>query len=165
MGKPSITKPECPNCKQTANEESANFTNISLHSCSSTPDKNNFQKIRLCVSLADGHKSRVEIYTTSVVIRLEGSVVCTLLIALSYAEGNRTLWVMDFLQKAGIILNQKHRNWFFSDSPHRTYDFVKEVIIQSRPNLEENTCLLHNDEGKCLTPEQKNELELDPSKV
>ncbi|GFQ85268.1 tetraspanin [Trichonephila clavata] len=53
--------------------------------------------------------------------------------------------------KAGIVLNLRHRNWFFSDSPHRTYDFVKEAIIQevqSRPNLEENTCLLRDDEGK-----------------
>ncbi|GFS49776.1 hypothetical protein NPIL_418661 [Nephila pilipes] len=47
-------------------------------------------------------------------------------------------------------------------SPHRTHDFVKEVIIQevqSHPNLEENKCLVHDDEGKCLTPEQKNDLD------
>ncbi|GFQ85125.1 retrovirus-related Pol polyprotein from transposon opus [Trichonephila clavata] len=102
------------------------------------------------MSLADGHKSEVEVYTTSVVIRLEERVIRTQLIILPYAKGNRTLLGMDFLQKAGIVLNLKHRNWFFSDSPHRTYDFVKEAIIQevqSRPNLEENTCLLRDDEA------------------
>ncbi|GFU15449.1 uncharacterized protein NPIL_556131 [Nephila pilipes] len=37
---------------------------------------------------------------------------------------------MDFLQKSGIVLN-----WFFRDSSHRTYDFVKEVIIQEVQTL------------------------------
>ncbi|GFR28945.1 hypothetical protein TNCT_515391 [Trichonephila clavata] len=82
------------------------------------------------MSLADGHKSEVEVYTTSVVIRLEERVIRTQLIILPYAKGNRTLLGMDFLQKAGIVLNLKHRNWFFSDSPHRTYDFVKEAIFK-----------------------------------
>ncbi|GFU19867.1 hypothetical protein NPIL_639091 [Nephila pilipes] len=78
--------------------------------------------------LADGHKFEVEVYTTSIVIRLEGRVIRTPLIALPYAKENPTLLGMDFLQKAGIVLNLKHRNWFFRDSPHRTYDFVRAVI-------------------------------------
>ncbi|GFQ94824.1 agrin [Trichonephila clavata] len=187
-GKPGVTKPRCPNCKPAVNKDSATFSNISLHSCSLTPNQSavlklavngiwgtacadsgashsiagetlylllqkegaNFQKTQITMSLADGHKSEVEVYTTSVVIRLEERVIRTQLIILPYAKGNRTLLGMDFLQKAGIVLNLKHRNWFFSDSPHRTYDFVKEAIIQevqSRPNLEENTCLLRDDEG------------------
>ncbi|GFU24326.1 hypothetical protein NPIL_519871 [Nephila pilipes] len=39
----------------------------------------------------------VEIYTTSVVIRLEGCVIRTPLIALLYAKGNTTLLEMDYL--------------------------------------------------------------------
>ncbi|GFT67087.1 hypothetical protein NPIL_360621 [Nephila pilipes] len=31
-GMPDVTKPRCPNCKQTANKDTANFGNISLHS-------------------------------------------------------------------------------------------------------------------------------------
>ncbi|GFQ64348.1 retrovirus-related Pol polyprotein from transposon opus [Trichonephila clavata] len=190
-----VTKPRCPNCKPAVNKDSATFSNISLHSCSLTPNQSavlklavngiwgtacadsgashsiagetlylllqkegaNFQKTQITMSLADGHKSEVEVYTTSVVIRLEERVIRTQLIILPYAKGNRTLLGMDFLQKAGIVLNLKHRNWFFSDSPHRTYDFVKEAISRSpsRPNLEENTCLLRDDEGKCLTLDQK----------
>ncbi|GFS80657.1 hypothetical protein NPIL_173521 [Nephila pilipes] len=95
------------------------------------------------MSLADGYKSEGEVCTTSVVIRLEGRVIRTPLIVLPYAKGSRTLLGMNFLQNAGIVRNLKHHNWFCSDSPHRTYDFVKEVIIQevqSRPNLEDNTC-------------------------
>ncbi|GFS34183.1 transposon Tf2-6 polyprotein [Nephila pilipes] len=113
------------------------------------------------MSIADGQKSEVEVYITNVVIRLEGRVICTPLIALIYAKGNQTILGMDFLQKDYIVLNLKHRHWFFSDSTHRTYDFVKEVVfqeVQSRPNIEENTCLLSDDENKCLTPEQRNEL-------
>ncbi|GFT82775.1 hypothetical protein NPIL_484931 [Nephila pilipes] len=65
----------------------------------------------------------MSVYTTSVDIKLEGRVICTPLIALPYAKGNRTLLGIDFLPKSGIVLNLKHRNWFFRDSSHRTYDF------------------------------------------
>ncbi|GFV57199.1 hypothetical protein TNCV_2558041 [Trichonephila clavipes] len=34
-----VTKPRCSNCKSTANKDPANFSNISLHSCSSTPNQ------------------------------------------------------------------------------------------------------------------------------
>ncbi|GFT39892.1 protein toll [Nephila pilipes] len=113
--KPGVTKPRCPNCKPTTNKDSANFSNISLHSCCSTPNQSavlklaengtwesacadtgashtiagealylllqregaNFQKTRLSISLADGQKSEMKVYTTSVVIRLEGRVIRT----------------------------------------------------------------------------------------
>ncbi|GFS58115.1 hypothetical protein NPIL_484331 [Nephila pilipes] len=76
---------------------------------------------------------------------VKGRVIRTTLIAFSYAKENKTLLGTNFLQNAGFVLNLKHSDWFFSDSPHQTYDFIKEVIIQevkSRHNLEENTCLL-----------------------
>ncbi|GFS36405.1 CCHC-type domain-containing protein [Nephila pilipes] len=198
-GKPGVMKPRCPNCKPTANKDSVNFSDISLHSCSLTPDQSavlkltvngtwgtacsdtganhtiaaetlylllqrkgvNFQKTRLSISLADSQNSKVEVHITNVVIKLEGRVIRTPLIALPYAKGNRTLLGMDFSQNVGFVLNLKHLNWFFCDSPHRTYDFVKEVIVllvQSRPNIEENACLLRNGKAKCLIPEQNNEL-------
>ncbi|GFS50614.1 transposon Ty3-G Gag-Pol polyprotein [Nephila pilipes] len=147
-----------------AYNDSVNFSNISLHSSSSTPNQSamlklavngtwgtacadtgashiiagetlylllqregdNFQKTRLSISLADGQKSEVEVLCS---IRLEGRVIRSPLIVLPYAKGNLTLLGMDFLQKAGIVLNLEHRNWFFSDSPHRTPDFVKEVFV------------------------------------
>ncbi|GFR22768.1 transposon Ty3-G Gag-Pol polyprotein [Trichonephila clavata] len=141
-GKPGVTKPRCPNCKPAVNKDSATFGNISLHSCSLTPNQSAVLKLAvngiwgtacadsgashsiagetlyllykkkepiskrlksLCPS-ADGHKSEVEVYTTSVVIRLEERVIRTQLIILPYAKGNRTLLGMDFLQKAGIVL-------------------------------------------------------------
>ncbi|GFS54455.1 hypothetical protein NPIL_298131 [Nephila pilipes] len=43
------------------------------------------------ISLADSQKSEVEVYTTSVVIRLEERVIRIPLITLPYAKGNRTL--------------------------------------------------------------------------
>ncbi|GFT01334.1 retrovirus-related Pol polyprotein from transposon 297 [Nephila pilipes] len=121
----------------------------------------NFQKTQLSMSLTEGHKSEVEVYTTSVIIRLEGLVIRIPPIALSYAKGNRTIFGMHFLQTAGIFLNLKHRNWFFSDSPHEHMIFFKEIIIQevkSRPNIGMNTYLMRDDEGICLTPDQRNEL-------
>ncbi|GFS54322.1 retrovirus-related Pol polyprotein from transposon 17.6 [Trichonephila clavipes] len=70
----------------------------------------NFQKTRLSISLVDGHKSEVDVYTTSGVIRLEERVIRTSLIALSYTKANRTLLGMHFLQKAGIVLNLNPQN-------------------------------------------------------
>ncbi|GFR24598.1 hypothetical protein TNCT_602111 [Trichonephila clavata] len=67
------------------------------------------KRLKSLCPLADGHKSEVEVYTTSVVIRLEERVIRTQLIILPYAKGNRTLLGMDFLQKAGIVLNLRHR--------------------------------------------------------
>ncbi|GFU26987.1 hypothetical protein NPIL_115671 [Nephila pilipes] len=95
----------------------------------SSKDGANFQKTRFSMSLADNHKSEMEVYTTSEVIRLEGRVIRSPLTVLPYAKGNQTLLGMNFLQKSGIVLNLKQRNWFLSDSPNRTYDFVKEVIV------------------------------------
>ncbi|GFQ74335.1 retrovirus-related Pol polyprotein from transposon opus [Trichonephila clavata] len=58
----------------------------------------NFQKTQITMSLADGHKSEVEVYTTSVVIRLEERVIRTQLIILPYAKGNRTLLEWTFTE-------------------------------------------------------------------
>ncbi|GFY54164.1 hypothetical protein TNIN_437121 [Trichonephila inaurata madagascariensis] len=91
-GKLSVTKPRCPNCKPIANRDSANFGNISLHSCS-TP--NQIAVLKLAIN---------DIWRTA----------CA-------ANG------------AKVIIQE----------------------IQGRPNFEKNTCLLGNDEVKCLMPEQQ----------
>ncbi|GFS76131.1 hypothetical protein NPIL_367121 [Nephila pilipes] len=48
--KPSVTKPRCPNCKPTANKDSANLSNISLHSCFSTPYQSTVLKLAVNVT-------------------------------------------------------------------------------------------------------------------
>ncbi|GFR19066.1 hypothetical protein TNCT_271371 [Trichonephila clavata] len=86
--------------------------------------------------LADGHKSEVEVYTTSVVIRLEERVIRTQLIILPYAKGNRTLLGMDFLQKAGIVLNLKHRNCSLVIHPiEPTILLKKQLFKKSKADL------------------------------
>ncbi|GFU45731.1 hypothetical protein NPIL_613251 [Nephila pilipes] len=76
----------------------------------------NFQKTRLSMSFDDGQTSELGVITTNIVIRLEGRVIRTPLIALPDAKENRAHLRMDFLQNAGIVPNLKRRNWFFSDS-------------------------------------------------
>ncbi|GFS63517.1 retrovirus-related Pol polyprotein from transposon 17.6 [Nephila pilipes] len=140
-GKLGIKKPRCPNCKPTANKDSANFSNISLRSCSSTPNQSavlklavngtwgtacadtgashtiagetlylilqregaNFRETRLSMSLADGQKSEVEVYTTSAVIKFDGRVIRTPLIALPYAKGSRTFLGWTFYKKLALF--------------------------------------------------------------
>ncbi|GFT71298.1 hypothetical protein NPIL_11091 [Nephila pilipes] len=71
----------------------------------------NFKKTRLSRSLADGHKSEVDVFTRNVDIRLKGNIIRTPLIALPYAKGNRTLLGTDFFTKSWhFFLNLKHCN-------------------------------------------------------
>ncbi|GFQ81512.1 hypothetical protein TNCT_625881 [Trichonephila clavata] len=72
-------------------------------------------------------------------------------------QGNDT----DISEQPKLELKKLIPTFNSDDSPRRTYKFVKEIIIrevQSRLILEEITCLLREDGGKCLTPEQINEL-------
>ncbi|GFU20636.1 hypothetical protein NPIL_579921 [Nephila pilipes] len=66
-------------------------------------ERANFHQTRLTMSLADGHKSEVEINTTNVVIRLEERIILTPLIALPFAKRNSTLLGMDFYKKLALF--------------------------------------------------------------
>ncbi|GFS75710.1 hypothetical protein NPIL_67061 [Nephila pilipes] len=44
-GKPGVMVPRCPNCKPTANKDSENISNNSLHSCASTPNRSAVLKL------------------------------------------------------------------------------------------------------------------------
>ncbi|GFW29163.1 hypothetical protein TNCV_2839031 [Trichonephila clavipes] len=41
------------------------------------------------------------------------------------ARGNRTLLGIDFLTAAGIVLDLQRKQWYFTETSHRKYNFVK----------------------------------------
>ncbi|GFT06145.1 hypothetical protein NPIL_117871 [Nephila pilipes] len=120
-----------------ANKDSANFSNISLHSYSSTPNQSVVLRgavkgtwVTACSDSGASHSIARE--TIYLLLQREGANIQNTRLSISCAEGEDP-----------------------SDSPHRIYDFVKEAIIQEvqrQPNIEEKTCLLCSDEA--LHPHQ-----------
>lgn len=64
-----------------------------------------FSNSNLRIGLADGTSSEEDVLIANVDVRLAGRNINTTFIALPYARNNRTLFGMDFIEKAGIILD------------------------------------------------------------
>ncbi|GFX38806.1 hypothetical protein TNCV_4748761 [Trichonephila clavipes] len=76
------------------------------------------------MTLADGRTQTTEILTTLQTLIFKKS--------LSHGannfentEGNRTLLNIDFLTVAGIVLDLQRKQWYFTETSHRKYNFVK----------------------------------------
>ncbi|KAF8771887.1 hypothetical protein HNY73_019255 [Argiope bruennichi] len=80
--------------------------------------------------------------------KTEKKVLTLDLPALPKAKGNRTLPRTDFLGKAGIVLNLKHKNWHFYGDQTRKIPFREDI-----PN-----CHLREEEGEGLTKPQLSRL-------
>ncbi|GFS65414.1 hypothetical protein NPIL_75991 [Nephila pilipes] len=70
-----------------------------------------FQETTLTMSLADDQQTKGEVFTTQVMIEIEGRSVLTRFTILPKAKGNRTLLGTDFLGFAGLILDVKNACW------------------------------------------------------
>ncbi|GFU30115.1 retrovirus-related Pol polyprotein from transposon opus [Nephila pilipes] len=90
-------------------------------------DKGIFQETTLAMSLADGQQTTGELFTTQVMIEIEGRSVLTRFIILPKAKGNRTLLGTDFLIFTGLILDVKNACWYFCDNPTHKYPFGEEL--------------------------------------
>ncbi|GFY35860.1 retrovirus-related Pol polyprotein from transposon 17.6 [Trichonephila clavipes] len=113
------------------------------------------------MTLADGRTQTTEILTTSVDIRIQGKVIPTELLILKNARGNRTLLGIDFLTAAGIVLDLQRKQWYFTETFHRKYNFVKAppninalLTVDPEPHL----CQLRKNEGTHLSLPQREEL-------
>ncbi|GFY35736.1 retrovirus-related Pol polyprotein from transposon 17.6 [Trichonephila clavipes] len=107
------------------------------------------------MTLADGRTQATEILTTSVDIGIQGNVIATELILLKYAKGNRTLLGIDFLTAAGIALDLQRKQWYFTETSHRKYNFQKAppninalLTVDTKPH----PCQLRENEGGEPTP-------------
>ncbi|GFS74911.1 retrovirus-related Pol polyprotein from transposon 297 [Trichonephila clavipes] len=110
----------------------------------------NFEEKIMQTTLADGRTQTTEILTTSVDISIQGKVIPTELLILKNARGNRTLLGIDFLTAAGIVLDLQRKQWYFTETSHRKYNFVKAppninalLTVDPEPHL----CQLRKNEG------------------
>ncbi|GBN08545.1 hypothetical protein AVEN_142798-1 [Araneus ventricosus] len=115
----------------------------------------------MCISLADGQRSKEDVLITTVTPEIEGLKFDQELIALPIAKRNRTLLGTDFLKKSGIMLDLKNQQWFFKNMPRNTSAFAEHVNDQYQhpvDNLNVNLCTLREEEGRRLNSKQKDEL-------
>ncbi|GFX92809.1 uncharacterized protein TNCV_2657231 [Trichonephila clavipes] len=121
----------------------------------------NFEEKIMQMTLADGRTQTTEILTTSVDITIQGKVIPTELLILKNARGNRTLLGIDFLTAAGIVLDLQRKQWYFTETSHRKYNFVKAppninalLTVDPKPHL----CQLRKNEGTHLSLPQREEI-------
>ncbi|GFQ97952.1 uncharacterized protein TNCT_529551 [Trichonephila clavata] len=109
-----------------------------------------FKEKTIPMTLADSRTQTTEILTTSVDINIQGKVIPTELIVLKNARGNRTLLGIDFLTAVGIVLDLQRKYWYFTETPHRKYNFLKaplniNALLTIDP--EPHPCQLRKNEG------------------
>ncbi|GFS99972.1 retrovirus-related Pol polyprotein from transposon 17.6 [Trichonephila clavipes] len=121
----------------------------------------NFEEKTMQMTLADGRTQTTEILTTSVDISIQGKVIPTELLILKNARGNRTLLGINFLTDAGIVLDLQRKQWYFTETSHRKYNFVKAppninalLTVDPEPHL----CQLRKNEGTHLSLPQREEI-------
>ncbi|GFW47035.1 retrovirus-related Pol polyprotein from transposon 17.6 [Trichonephila clavipes] len=115
----------------------------------------NFEEKTMQMTLADGRTQTTEILITSVDIGIQGKVIATELIILKNAKGNRTLLGIDFLIAAGIVLDLKRKQWYFTEESHRKYNFVKappNINVLLTVDTKPHPCQLRENEGGESTP-------------
>ncbi|KAF9413744.1 hypothetical protein HW555_008190 [Spodoptera exigua] len=78
------------------------------------------------LTLADGIKKEQVVLVCKAVVNLNGRNIATRFIVLQEARDNRTLLGVDFLQKAGVVINMPQYTWSFIDEPDLHYELYPE---------------------------------------
>ncbi|KAJ8914143.1 hypothetical protein NQ315_016221 [Exocentrus adspersus] len=82
-----------------------------------------FVETQADITLADGRREQKRTTTINLVIMPD-------------ARDNRTLLGIDFLEKAGIVLNLPQRCWNFADEPDKLFEFVPQYhMVHGEPNI------------------------------
>ncbi|GFV00440.1 retrovirus-related Pol polyprotein from transposon 17.6 [Trichonephila clavipes] len=130
------------------------------HTCNPVRQKDNALSSSLNQSNFYSFSSE-KILTTSVDISIQGKVIPTELLTLKNARGNRTLLGIDFLTASGIVLDLQRKQWYFTETSHRKYNFVKAppninalLTVDPKPHL----CQLRKNEGTHLSLPQREEI-------
>ncbi|GFV71849.1 retrovirus-related Pol polyprotein from transposon 17.6 [Trichonephila clavipes] len=97
----------------------------------------NFEEKTMQMTLADGRTQTTEILTTSVDIGI------------------------DFLTAAGIVLDLQRKQWYFTETSHRKYNFVNappNINALLTVDTEPHPCQLRENEGTHLSLTQRKEI-------
>ncbi|KAF9797808.1 hypothetical protein SFRURICE_018003 [Spodoptera frugiperda] len=124
-----------------------------------------FNKTKRFVRLADGTQGWRDLLSAEIEVIIVGRrVKCQFLVL--PGSNIRTLLGVDFLTRAGMVLDVARRTWSFSDSPEHCYDFVRSYTLDLDDSPDAgllhtaayDSLALRPDEGCKLTPEQRRTL-------
>ncbi|KAJ8911492.1 hypothetical protein NQ315_010864 [Exocentrus adspersus] len=95
-----------------------------------------FVETQADITLADGRREQKKVLTTYTTIEIGGRTTTINLVIMPHARDNRTLLGIDFLEKAGIVLNLPQRCWNFADEPNKLFEFVPQYhMVHREPNI------------------------------
>ncbi|XP_028041993.1 uncharacterized protein LOC114251801 [Bombyx mandarina] len=108
------------------------------------------------VRLADGVVRIMDVFTTTLDVRLETTIISTPFLIFPESTNNETLLGIDFITAAGVVIDFKEEVWFFSDDAMVKYNLCFEP--KSRKVSCAATDILRDDEGTHLTPAERQAL-------
>jgi hypothetical protein len=79
---------------------------------------------------AGGSSTLTNVKTATLPVKLQGKEIETTFITIPDAHETTTLLGIDFLRKAGLVINYAHSRWYFSGQRHQTYGFVAKDQTQ-----------------------------------
>lgn len=93
------------------------------------PENRTFDTRIANVKVADGSQGRRNLLTTVIDVYLENIVVPTTLVVLPEAQNTTTLLGVDYMKRAGIVLNVPDEKWLFVDElESRDLEFEPEGV-------------------------------------
>lgn len=120
-----------------------------------------FQDTQRIIRLADGSRISRKLLTAEVPVNIGGRELPADFLVLPGDE-TRTLLGVEFLTRAGMVVDIAHGKWTFADDPEHSYDFVRDYQINSTAKLMRAGTVdlsLHDVKGMKLTPELRYDLD------
>lgn len=111
------------------------------------------------ITLADGIPRVQNAKSGQVKIQLHGRVIHTNVVGLPDSKNEWTLLGVDFIGKAGIIIDVSRSEYHFRKTPHQLFNFINPSRNPFVNNVEmDKTLALREDEGPQLTRSQRSQV-------
>ncbi|GFS74450.1 uncharacterized protein TNCV_784871 [Trichonephila clavipes] len=157
------SRSRCHTCNPVRQKDtlSSSLNQSNFFSFSSENNPINIIQISICNTKAAVRADTGYTHSMVVDIGIQGKVIATELITLENAKGNITLLGIDFLTAAGIVLDLQRKQWYFTETSHKKYNFVKaspNINALLTVDTEPHPCQLRENEGTHLSLTQRKEI-------
>ncbi|GBP78874.1 hypothetical protein EVAR_61523_1 [Eumeta japonica] len=115
-----------------------------------------FRSSKMIVKLADGSVNNINVKLADVIVTLKHLNIPLTFIILPNSSNNETLLGIDFIRKAGLIINLSTNTWLTADRPHVIYPLRCETSVHTIECA--STDVLRIDEGTMLSPPERDDL-------
>lgn len=112
-----------------------------------------FRDVLVDLTLADGISKITKVMVTDVQIKLQGKFITTSMVTLPDATDNRTLLGIDFLEKAGIIINAPQQAWYFIHNPAQWYNYSSITNMVTINSIQPRNITPQKEEYSMLPPQ------------